>query len=129
MEANLRQVDVRRLLVEKSLATLRGRLSSFNNDLRVAQLTDWPQARSSAKCILLIAMVRLPTDLTQFPSFPEKRLEIRTVPGWHSSQCRLPFPPQTLTLRTFDFVLLCSILRPSTVCTLKMCPNAIVSRA
>lgn len=52
----MRQVDVRRLLVEKSLATLRGRLSSFNNDLRVAQLTDWPQARSSAKCILLIAM-------------------------------------------------------------------------
>lgn len=52
----MRQVDVRRLLVEKSLATLRGRLSSLNNDLRVAQLTDWPQARSSAKCILLIAM-------------------------------------------------------------------------
>jgi hypothetical protein len=56
MEANLRQVDVRRLLVEKSLATLRGRLSSFNNDLRVAQVGDWPQARSSAKCILQIAM-------------------------------------------------------------------------
>lgn len=102
MEANLRQVDVRRLLVEKSLATLRGRLSSLNNDLRVAQLTDWPQARSSAKCILLIAMVRLPIDLSQFPVFGRKAtrdshcvlLTFRTV--------SLTFPPQTLTLRTFE---------------------------
>lgn len=58
MEVNLRQVDVRRLLVERSLGTLRARLSALSNDLRVAQVSDWPQARCSAKCILSISLVR-----------------------------------------------------------------------